>query len=150
MRARATSASASRFINSLTTELHVPPEQARDTAERLVGGKFVCPLGGEYKLLEAGDPSTANVGDTEHLPTPGARQLWTSTATPLANRFLLTQIPADYTMSLMNWFRGLSLEVARIDASGVPGSATAPDALTLHAELDMVHQNVGPPPEDAG
>ena len=44
-------------------------------------------------------------------------------------------------MPLMNWFRGLSADVAR-----------ANDELTLHAELDMVHIEVGPPedPEAAG
>ncbi len=38
----------------------------------------------------------------------------------------------------MQWFRGLTLEVARVDSA---------DALTLHAELDMVHQDVTPPEE---
>jgi hypothetical protein len=36
----------------------------------------------------------------------------------------------------MQWFRGLTLEVGRVDSA---------DALTLHAELDMVHQDVTPP-----
>ena len=76
----------------------------------------------------------------EALPTPGARRLWASTAVTPQNRFLLTEIPADYQMPLMEWFRGLTLEVARVDSA---------DALTLHAELDMVHQDVTPP-EAAG
>ncbi len=37
-------------------------------------------------------------------------------------------------MPLMTWFRGLSAEVARTN-----------DELTLHAALEMVHLNVGPP-----
>lgn len=125
MRARATSASASRFMNSLITELHVPPANAKALAEQLVGGQFECPLGGEYELV-----SLPEAGE-------GARQLWVSSATPPDNRFLLTEIPADYEMPLMNWFRGLDVEVLR-----------ANDALTLHSELDMTHLDVGPPADE--
>ena len=44
-------------------------------------------------------------------------------------------------MPLMNWFRGLSADVARIN-----------DELFLNAQLDMVHIEVGPPedPEAGG
>ena len=52
MRARDTSASASRFMNSLTTQLHVPAEDARALGEDLVAGKFACPLGGKYVLID--------------------------------------------------------------------------------------------------
>jgi hypothetical protein len=154
MRARDASASGSRFMNSLTTQLHVPPQDARAIAESLVSGKFDCPLGGDYKLVdplgqngEVASPglslskSAAGRPD-ENLPAPNtARQLWASTATTPENRFLLTVIPNDYTMPLMNWFRGLDAEVGR-----------ANDELTLHADLDMVHIDVGPPedPEEAG
>jgi hypothetical protein len=138
MRARQASASASRFMNSLTTQLHVPPDQARDVAEQLVGGNFIDPLGGKYELLEDGNPALAAAAGEESLPAPGARRLWASTAVTPANRFLLTEIPVDYEMPLMQWFRGLNLEVARVDSA---------DALTLHAELDMVHLDVTPPEE---
>ncbi len=140
MRARDASASGARFMNSLVSQLHVPPQEARTIAEQLVGGKFDCPLGGDYELLGA--------TNGEELPAPGGepalaggRNLWTSTATPPENRFLLTAIPADYTMPLMNWFRGMSAEVAR-----------ANDAFTLHAELNMVRIEVAPPtaPEAGG
>ena len=140
MRARQASASGSRFMNSLTTQLHVPPDQAREVAEALVGGHFIDPLGGNYELLEDGERASARGqnGDGELLPAPGARRLWASTAVTPQNRFLLTEIPADYEMPLMEWFRGLTLEVARVDSA---------DALTLHAELDMVHQEITPPEE---
>jgi len=140
-RARQASASGSRFMNSLTTQLHVPPDQAREVAEALVGGHFVDPLGGKYELLEDGVNSTTRGNDTELLPAPGARRLWASTAVTPQNRFLLTEIPADYQMPLMEWFRGLTLEVARVDAT---------DSLTLHAELDMVHQDISPPAANKG
>ena len=141
MRARQASASGSRFMNSLTTQLHVPPDQARDVAEALVGGHFVDPLGGKYELLEEGERASARGDNAEVLPAPGARRLWASTAVTPQNRFLLTEIPADYQMPLMEWFRGLTLEVARVDSA---------DALTLHAELDMVHQDVAPPAANEG
>jgi len=146
MRARDTSASAARFMNSLTTHLHVAPREAGPLAEALVGGKFACPLGGKYELVDPNvplpEPGERTGEGSELLPAPGGavasatmpRKLWASTATPPENRFLLTEIPADYTMPLMNWFRGTDAEVAR-----------AGDELTLHAELDMVHVEVGPP-----
>jgi hypothetical protein len=143
MRSRQASASASRFMNSLTTQLHVPPAEARDVAEQLVGGHFVDPLGGKYELLEDGERASAR-GQTEsneRLPALNTRRLWASTAVTPPNRFLLTELPADYQMPLMQWFRGLSLEIARVDSA---------DALTLHAELDMVHEEVTPPEESSG
>ena len=42
-------------------------------------------------------------------------------------------------MPLMQWFRGLTLEVTRDDGA---------DSLTLHADLDMVHQDITPPAEE--
>jgi hypothetical protein len=79
-------------------------------------------------------------GAAASAPVPAPRQLWASTATTPENRFLLTVIPDDYTMPLMNWFRGLDADVGRTN-----------DELTLHAELDMVHIEVGPPedPDEA-
>jgi hypothetical protein len=147
MRARADTASGARFMNSLTNKLHVPPEQARALAEQLVGGRFHSPLGGDYSLIDPlaqggnGAEAVADRGG-EALPAPaaaGGRRLWASTATPPANRFLLTEIPADFQMPFMDWFRGMDLEVVRLDSE---------DALALHVELDMVHADVAPPAEN--
>jgi hypothetical protein len=158
MRARDTSASASRFMNSLTTQLHVPPQGARPLAESLVNGHFECPLGGKYVLVDplaqtpvsrdaqqrtaealpAPDDTVAGAPDAS-ASVPGSRVLWASTATPPANRFLLTEIPADYQMPLMDWFRGLTADVGRTS-----------DELSLHAALDMTHIDVGPPEDPAG
>jgi len=127
-RARETSASASRFMNSLVTQLHVPPEDARTLAESLVNGRFNCPLGGKYELVDAlGDNRPSRAGTSP-------RKLWVSTATAPQNSFLLTEIPADYQMPFLSWFRGLSADVAR-----------ANDELSLHAALEMTHIEVGPP-----
>jgi hypothetical protein len=146
MRARDTSASASRFMNSLTTQLHVTPENARPIAESLVTGHFDCPLGGDYVLVDPNLPLPApGQKKEEALPNPpgdvvaaGGRKLWASTATPPENRFLLTEIPADYQMPMMSWFRGLTAEAGR-----------ANDELSLHATLEMVHIEVGPPEDPA-
>lgn len=148
MRARAASASGPRFMNSLIAQLHVSADEARVVAEQLVHGTFTCPLGGEY-VLAATDASLAEL-QPEQLPPPNApdahaeepnnrRELWTSTAIPPTNRFLLTEIPANYEMPLMSWFRGVSLEVER-------GS----DVLLTHAELDMRHLDVAPEPTEPG
>jgi hypothetical protein len=133
-------------MNSLTTQLHVTPENARPIAESLVTGHFACPLGGDYVLVDANSALPAPGQKREEaLPNPpgdvaaaGGRKLWASTATPPQNRFLLTEIPADYQLPLMGWFRGLSAEAGR-----------ANDELTLHAALEMVHIEVGPPEDPA-
>jgi hypothetical protein len=148
MRMRGASASGSRFMNSLTSELHVPPDEAREIAERLVDGRFVDPLGGDYTLVDASggwgrgpaEPPASVAKGPSDLPVPNSppRELWASTATSPENKFLLTEIPADYTMPLMDWFRGLTLEVSRDDGA---------DALTARANLDMVHLDITPPAE---
>jgi hypothetical protein len=115
----------------------VPADKAREIAERLVDGRLVDPLGGDYTLVDAtslaGEPASAGGPSADH-----SRKLWASTATSPQNKFLLTEIPADYTMPLMQWFRGLTLEVARDDGA---------DALTARANLDMVHLDITPPVE---
>jgi hypothetical protein len=130
-------------MNSLTTQLHVQPQEARRIAENLIAGQFDCPLGGEYRLvpLPAAGAGLGEGPTAEQPPDPTARLLWVSTAPVPENRFLLSVIPAGYNMPLMNWFRGLDADVARNN-----------DELTLHAELDMVHLEVGPPedPEQSG
>lgn len=146
MRARDASASASHFMNSLITQLHVTPENARPIAESLVIGNFACSLGGDYVLVDSNSALPAPGQKREEaLPSPPGepasaswRKLWASTATPPQNRFLLTEIPADYQLPLMSWFRGLSAEAGR-----------ANDELTLHAALEMVHIEVGPPEDPA-
>jgi hypothetical protein len=135
-------------MNSLSTQLHVPLDQAREVAEDLVGGSFNCPLGGQYVLSDPNAPPPLPEA-TEELPAPNGavasataangRKLWTSTAVPVTNRFFLTEIPSDYQMPMLAWFRGISIEMAR-----------GRDELRAHAELDMVHLEVAPEPTDSG
>ena len=55
-----------RFLQELTTQLHVPPDEALKTAELLTDAKLICPLGGTYQLSQ----------NTASAPT------WISTALP--------------------------------------------------------------------
>jgi hypothetical protein len=110
MRARETSVAACRLMNTLATQLHVPVDECREAAESLIDGTFICPLGGEYQLVEV----------------EGGRPMWTSTAIEPANRFLLTEPPEEFQLALLSWFRGLRAE-ARLDRA----------AITAHIEVDM-------------
>ena len=51
-RAIAASAGNTRLLHQLNQQLHVPMDQAKAVAEDLLDGEFVCPLGGEYQLVE--------------------------------------------------------------------------------------------------
>jgi hypothetical protein len=115
MRARETSVAACRLMNTLANQLHVPRELGRETAEKLMDGAFVCPLGGEYELAEVQD----------------GMPMWTSTALTPENRFLLTAPPDDFELPLLSWFRGLRAE-GRLEE----------DAMTAHVEIDMAESAV--------
>ena len=109
-RTRETSVAASRMMNSLANQFRVARPECRALAERLVDGQFVCPLGGDYQLL-------APERDLE---------TWASSALPPENRFLLTQVPEDFQLPLLDWFRGLRGDLQLED-----------DSLSLQLEIDM-------------
>ncbi len=109
-RTREASVAASRMMNSLANQFRVTRPECRALAERLVDGKFVCPLGGEYQLL-------APERDLE---------TWASSALPPENRFLLREVPEDFQLPLLDWFRGLRGDL-RLDD----------DSLWVHLEIDM-------------
>jgi hypothetical protein len=108
-RARQTSASGSRFMNALHRQLQVPKPECLPLAEQFIDGEFVCPLGGRYLLVEI----------------PGGVQAWASTAAAPNNQFLLTEIPADFRLPLLTWFRGFDARLT-----------TAPDDAML-LDLDL-------------
>ncbi|QDT73750.1 hypothetical protein I41_29410 [Lacipirellula limnantheis] len=110
MRARETSVAASRLMNTLANQLNVPRSECQAIAETLMDGKFVCPLGGKYELVDV----------------TGGEPMWTSSAIRPQNRFMLTAAPDDFQLPLLTWFRGLRAE-ARLDR----------DALNAHVEIDM-------------
>lgn len=114
-RARETSLSACRLMNTLANQLHVPREKCREAAEGLMDGKFVCALGGQYELVAQ----------------PGGLPAWTSTALAPQNRFLLTAPPEDFELPVLTWFKGL-----RGDAR------LAESELSAHVEVDMAKSAV--------
>ncbi|MEM9659608.1 MAG: hypothetical protein AAF961_14710, partial [Planctomycetota bacterium] len=109
-RARQASVAASRLMNTLANQLHVPRGDGKLVAEQLVDGAFTCPLGGEYELIEQ----------------PGGLPMWASSALPPEQRFLLAEPPADYLFPMMTWFQGLRLDAALTD-----------EDLAVHLEIDM-------------
>ena len=113
MRARETSVAASRLMNALANQLRVPRVECRAFAEKLVDGKFVCPLGGEYKL---------------YTPDLGL-EVWSSSAFTEQNRFLLSEVPEDFSLPLLTWFRGLQADLTLSDQS-----------LKTHLELKMTDE----------
>lgn len=115
MRARETSVAACRLMNTLANQLHVPRDQCQTVAETLMDGKFVCPLGGTYELVEVA----------------GGEPMWTSTAIAPQNRFTLTAPPEDFQFALMSWFKGLHAE-AKLDEQEI----------AAHIEIDMAKSAV--------
>lgn len=115
MRARETSVAASRMMNSLANQFRVSRPECRELAERLVDGTFECPLGGEYQLL-------APERDLE---------VWASSAITPENRFLLTDVPEDFRLPLLEWFRGLRGDLSYVD-----------NTLSIHLELDLAADSV--------
>ena len=107
---RAITAGNARFMNLLIEQLHVTPAEAMLTGERLLGAKFVSPLGGEYKL-EA---------------TDGGPQNWVATALA-ANP--AGAPPADYQFRALNWLRGVEMELL-LEKSPAP-------ELSFHGEFIM-------------
>ena len=110
MRSRQTSTSGARLMNVLIDQLKVPPEEAMEAAEKLTAAELVCSLGGEFKLVEL----------------PGGLQAWTSTALPNENQFVLSNVPEEYHMPVLKWFRGATVE-----------GLLAPDDLVVWADIDM-------------
>jgi len=114
-RAITASAGNTRLLHQLNQQLHVPMDQAKEIAEDLLDGQFVCPLGGEYQLVE---------------DIRGGALTWQSTAWAKRN---LASIPEDFEAPLLKWFRGLDAHLIKIDGQ-----------ITLHAELDMQRKPTAP------
>ena len=98
----------SRFMNMLVEQLHVPPADAMNTAERLLDARLLEPLGGKYELREL---------------QPGGPKSWISTSIVDHSD---TAPPADYLFPALAWFRGVELEVM-----------TEGGLLALHGEVIM-------------
>ncbi len=110
MRTRQTSVAGSRMMNALANQLKVPRNECREVAQRLVDGQFVCPLGGNYQLYA----------------TDRGLEVWISSALPKSNQFSLSEVPKDFQLPLLDWFRGLQADLTLNDQS-----------LNVHLEIKM-------------
>lgn len=88
--ARQSSIGNVKLLHALYQQLHVPPESAKEIAERMLNTTLVCPLGGEYEFV------------------PGRN--WQSTAWPRVGA-ASDAVPASYSSPLLKWFRGLDAQV---------------------------------------
>lgn len=109
------SAGNARFLGLLSQQLHASPEEARTIAEKLLDAQLVCPLGGEYKLVEDFN---------------GGLKSWQSSAwsRPSAN-----SVPDDFEAPLLKWFRGLDAHLLK-----------AGDTVSTRLEIDMQRTPTAP------
>jgi hypothetical protein len=105
-RATQTSLGNAKLLHALSQQLRVPRNEALQTAESLLESTLVCSLGGNYQL------------DAE----AGAAPTWRSTRWPTPDQ----PFPADYEAPLVNWFRGLNLDLTKFG-----------DRMVMHAEVDI-------------
>jgi len=108
LHARRISATNAQFLEELVAQLGVLPEEARRVAQRLLGARLVCPLGGDYRWG----------------PTPGAGACWAGTAWPKATLYEETEVAPGYRFALLDWLRGVEIEFAL-------------DRTTLAAHIEM-------------
>ena len=84
-----------RMLNVLNEQFGVPVDDARRVAEDLLDVRLVCSLGGEYRVTEV-----------------EGRKAWTSSLWP---SFSAPTLPEGYMAPLLKWFRGLELEVTKLE-----------------------------------
>jgi hypothetical protein len=94
LESRKSAAGAAGFLTFLSDQLQIKPKRANRVAELLLGGKLVCPLGGEFQ-------------------TVGSRKTireWRSTKCDTASSLDIKSIPKDYRCPLIEWVHGAELE----------------------------------------
>ncbi|NIP86067.1 MAG: hypothetical protein GTO03_11070 [Planctomycetales bacterium] len=114
--ARQVSSGNCALMKQLQRQLGVAADQCRETAERLVGARLLCPLGGEYRSL----------------PLEDGRHLWVSSAWSEQNAAALVEVPTGYQFPVLQWLRGLQLD-----------AQLQPDHLTIRADLLVARKPVG-------
>lgn len=108
--ARRISATNAMLMDQLVQQLGVEPEDARATAERLLGAKLVCPVGGDYRLVKEG----------------AARPHWSGTAWSKESLYEETAVPKSYRFGFLDWLHEAEFDLS-LDAT----------TLSAHAELDV-------------
>ena len=97
-----------RFLHTLSQQLHVPREDARNVAEDVLDVELICALEGDYQLEQQN-------GGLPH---------WVSSAWEQGNA--QGGMPATYRAPVLDWFRGLNVDLTMHE-----------EKLYVHAELDM-------------
>ena len=131
-----TSRASLKLLNDLQTQFHINGQDCKEVAEQILGGELICPLGGQYVYQPYGNPTFgmghwhATALDTT---VPGNGQNATSSAffergsdsQPTTEEAALH--PTTRLAPPLNWFRG-----GKLDA------LLSPDAVSIHAEMDML------------
>ena len=84
-RAAVSSEAGANFLNLLSRQLKVAPENALTTASSILGNQLQCPLGGDYQYSQA---------SARWMSTA-----WNGSSPP-------RRVPGGYVSSVLNWFRG--------------------------------------------
>ena len=92
-RAYQTSRGNTRLLNTVVEQLGVLPADALKTAEKILGMRLICALGGEYELYEI-----------------QGREYWASSHWPTIRNDDAN--PAQFASPLMAWFRGMDAEIS--------------------------------------
>jgi|GEM_PF-489783 len=122
MRARQITSGNLRLMHLLNTQYGLPFGEARKSAEELVQGKLLDPLGGQYELAV----------------DPGMLPVWRSTAWNGETGKLLTKVPPEFVSPPLGWFRGLDAEVMIL-----------PTELNGRIEVEMQRSGKQPEPPPA-
>jgi hypothetical protein len=109
LESRKVSAANAQLLNLLNQQLNVRPHLAHTEVERLLRGRLVCPLGGEYQLL-----------------TESAAPYWISSAWATKSYYDLNKVPGDYRFPFLDWLRGLDLAFN-----------LSPNTLSANVELEV-------------
>lgn len=111
------SQAGAEFLNQLSEQLKLKPDDADQAAQWLLAGQLVCPLGGEYQRI-----------DTARGEQWVSSQWDATTAAPRA------KAPADYKAPVLQWFRGLDANLTQFE-----------DRLVVDAVIDTQHARPGAP-----
>lgn len=113
-RAKAVSLGNVHLLDSLHQQLHVPPVECRDVAERLFKAKLICPVGGKFALAAANERQAG-------------RWRWEPPGAPKNNA-------NAYLADVLNWCRGVQGDAvlegktvtAHLEVLSQPQSSTRP------------------------
>jgi hypothetical protein len=145
-RTRQTSVGNLRLLHQIGQQLHVPGDQAKAAAERLLDAKLVCPLGGRFVYRET--PEGVGYWTTTALEKDSGGVFKPAPESHASPRSKTARDPLFMAPPLV-WFRGLELD-----------AAVQPGVLSVHAQIDMQlpetaeatgepKQRLGPQPRSA-